>query len=81
VSDWNEIFCERCGSADFVHVVHAEDAADGLGAARWSNRCRDCGHEGEYLPTPAEIRRECLLIRHEHGLPVDEEACDPPRAA
>ena len=76
MSDWNEIFCERCGSAEFVHVVR--DEGDNQ---RWFNKCLACGHEGEYLPTPDEIRRECLRIRREQGLPVEADSYEPPRAA
>ena len=73
MTDWNEIFCERCGSEEFAHVSRSDGNIE-----RWLNKCRTCGHEGEYLPTPEEIRQECLRIRRELGLP---EEVEPSRAA
>lgn len=69
--DWNEILCERCGSDEFVHVSRAETnvaARTESMPPRWFNKCLACGHEGEYLPTPDEIRRECRRIRRQQGL-------------
>ncbi len=60
--------CPRCFSAQVQHRVRRH-----AGEEQWSNWCPVCQWEGEYLPTPEEIQRECQRIRAAQGPVVDDE--------
>jgi hypothetical protein len=66
-SDWR---CDRCGSNAVTHFLARDKQGE-----RWWNRCKRCRRVSEYLPTRAEIERECRLIRaaQGHALLDDEQ--------
>lgn len=60
--DFDELRCDACGGTDIGHF--SETAAEGTERER--NRCRECGHESEYIPTLSDIAAACEALRHEH---------------
>ncbi len=60
--------CPRCFDTGVTHRVRHQD-----GEELWRNWCPSCGWEGEYLPTPEEIRRECQRLRAQRTAELDDE--------
>ncbi len=60
--------CPRCFGTRVTHRVRREH-----GQEVWRNWCPGCGWEGEYLPTPEEIRSECRRLRAQEAVPLDDE--------
>ncbi len=60
--------CPRCFDEHVTHRVRHEGEQE-----LWRNWCPRCGWEGEYLPTPEEIRQECQRLRAQRSCQLDDE--------
>lgn len=56
-------YCEICGGTRMRHV----QITDRHGNPAWHNRCLECGHDSEYIPSPERIAYEAARIRAETG--------------